>query len=361
MKKLFKITALAVAVALSMGITASAFSDMPDGEMGTAMQNAVDAHLIEGIDDNTIAPYANITRAQMATILVRAFSASAMSDTTFPDVASDAWYAQSVSKAVAMGAFEGDDDGNFNPENNITFQETYTVLSRMFGFEPYNVTYSSEDSIKSAYEYLNKNFGFTPYVAATTAPLTVLLGDCPDSVLDQFSDKGEIAGWAYNYAKYIVGNGGWQGIDGKLKPTDYVTRGEFALIMDSIVETYIDEPGEYKSLSDGLTMVRSGGVTIDGLNTDSNLIFTYGVDEKGCNVTNSNVNGVTLVLGGADPTPEADSNGKLQPNESYISIEGKYYDLRIMAPYILFNASGATIGFAKGVSNSIISLGFLGG
>ncbi len=336
MNKKFISTIAALALCMGVGVTASAFSDMPDGEMGAALQSAVDAGLMNGVTDDTIAPYDNITRAQMATIITRAFSATEKADTGFNDVSAGAWYADSVSKAVAMGAFEGDDDNNFNPENNITFQETYIVLSRVFGFEPYEIKYSDGS--------------------------TVLLGDCDATVLDAFGDKGEIASWAVNGAKYIVGNGGWTGIDGKLKPTAYITRGEFAILMDAVVETYIDQPGEYKNLPDGLTMVRCGGVTIDGLQTNSNLIITYGVDEKGCKVTNSTVNGVTLVLGGADKTPVEKTNSsgvtKMQPDESYVTIEGNYYDVRLNSPYVYLNASSATVKYFKGVENSLVSLSF---
>lgn len=322
------------AMSMCMGFSASAqFADMPEGDMGTALQNAVNAGLIQGVSETSIAPNDNITRAQMAAIIVRAFSAQAESDKSFGDVAADAWYAESVSKAVAMGAFAGDADGNFNPENNITFQETYIVLSRVFGFEPYK---TSSDK---------------------------LVGDCDANVLDKFSDKASISEWAVNGAKYVVGNGGWNGIDGKLKPTDYITRGEFAIIMDSLVTTYIDEPGTYDKLPDGLTMVRCGGVTIDGLKTDSNLIITYGVDENGCKVTNSEVKGTTLVLGGVDKTPKeqqiSGSDGtktKSLPDDVYVTIEGTFEDVRVNTPYVYLNASGAKISYYKGTEGSLVSL-----
>lgn len=333
MKKVLKVLlSMAASASLCMGSTAfAAFTDMPDGEMGTALQNAVDAGLMDGVTDTTIAPYDNITRAQMATIIARAFSAQENSDQTFNDVSSNAWYADSVSKAVAMGAFEGDDDNNFNPENNITFQETYIVLSRVFGFEPYELVYQSGERF--------------------------ILGDCDESVLDTFGDKNEIADWALDGTKYIVGNGGWQGIGGELKPTDYITRGEFAILMNSIVTTYIDEPGTYTDLPDGLTMVRCGGVTIDGLQTNHNLILTYGIDETGCKVVNSTVNGVTLVLGGVDKTPVWNENsGSYGPDESYISIEGNFYDVRVDTPFVFLNALNAQMSYYKGVKNSLVSI-----
>lgn len=327
----------AAAAAMCMGMSAFAqFEDMPEGKMGTAMQNAVDAGLINGVSETSIAPDAYITRAQMAAIITRAFSAEAKSEKGFADVASEAWYADAVSKAAAMGAFAGDADGNFNPENNITFQETYIVLSRVFGFEPYELS--------------NK-------------PGTYVSG-CEDNVLDSFPDKDQLASWAVNGAKYIVGNGGWTGIDGNLKPTDYITRGEFAIVMDELVETYIDEPGTYNALPDGLTMVRCGGVVIDGLKTDSNLIITYGVDEKGCEVKNSIVNGVTLVLGGVDKTPiETESKNassgatekKLLPDDCYVNISGEFYDVRVQTPYVMLSAGSSKIKYYKGETGTLFS------
>jgi hypothetical protein len=302
---------------------------MPTGEMGTALQHAVDAQLMNGVTDELIAPNDNITRAQMATIIARAFGATEKSTRQFNDVSSDAWYADSVAKAVKMGAFEGDDDNNFNPEKNITFQETYTVLSRMFGFEPYK---SSKG----------------------------MVSDCDESVLDAFSDKDQIASWAKDYTKYIVGNGGWTGIDSELKPTSSITRGEFAMVMDKIVAAYVDDQATADALKgnkpDGAVLIRKGGITLDGLETDHNLIITYGVDESGCTVTNSTVNGVTLVLGGADKTPQTSDSGKVLPDESYVTIEGSYYDVRVSAPYIYLNASSASIGYYKGTDGSLVSL-----
>ena len=331
MKKIKIISAIsAIIMTMSIGVCANAFSDMPGGEMGAALQNAVDAGLINGITDDTIAPYDNITRAQMATIITRAFGAVTKSGDIFPDVKDGAWYKDAVLKAAAMGAFEGDDNNNFNPENNITFQETYLVLSRVFGFD--------------AYEARNKS----------------IIGDCDIAVLDSFSDKDEIAQWAVNGAKYIVGNGGWTGIDGKLYPTKYITRGEFAILMDALVGVYIDEPGEYKNLGDELIMVRSGGVTIDGLKSNHNLIVTYAVDQRGFGITNSIVNGVTLILGGEDTTPQTltDAAGKIRtlPDDSHVFAHGKFYDVRVKAPYIYANLSQAIVEYYYGVSGTRVAL-----
>ena len=332
MKKTRIISFLTAAVmSVGMTVTAGAFSDMPDGEIGQAMQNAVDAGLINGVTDDIIAPNDNITRAQMAAIITRAFSCTEKSAAVFADVKDDAWYADAVSCSVHMGAFEGDDRNSFNPDNNITFQETYLVLSRVFGFEPYEVN-------------------------------GTMFKDCDISVLDAFVDKDQIVSWAVNGTKYIVGNGGWKGIDGKLKPTDYITRGEFALLMDSLVDVYIDKPGEYNNLEEGLIMVRCDGVKIDNLKSNKNLIVTYGVGEGGFEIKNSVINGVTLILGGKDLTPKeqqsSSGNTVKLPDNSYIKLEGNFYDVRVPVPYIFVNASNAKVKYYNGNPNSLVSLNF---
>lgn len=320
----------AFAVTMGMGMSVGAFSDMPDGEMGKALENAVSAGLINGITEDTIAPYDNITRAQMATIITRAFCATETGDTKFNDVAPDAWYATTVSQAAKMGAFQGDDNNNFNPENPITFQETYLVISRVFGFEPYTTKKGQQ------------------------------VGGSENSVLDAFGDKGEVASWATIGATSIVGKGGWTGIDGMLKPTAYITRGEFAILMDTIVDTYIDEPGTYSSLTDGLIMVRCGGVVIDGLNSNHNLVATYGVDEGGLEIKNSTINGVTFILGGIDKTPKESENPdgtkSLIADDTHIKLNGNFFDVRVNSAFVSVDASNAKIQYYKGVKDSLVSI-----
>ena len=130
-----KITKIIAAAALCGAMlctgSALAFEDMPSGTMGAALEAAVDNKLLNGYDDNTIKPYNNITRAEMAAIITRAMSIRHNSDTVFNDVSSGAWYADDVSKAVYMGAFEGDENNNFNPIANATREEVATIIYRL--------------------------------------------------------------------------------------------------------------------------------------------------------------------------------------------------------------------------------------
>lgn len=357
MNRRIKRAAAALMAVMLMGSTAFAeFTDMPGGETGEALKNAVNAGLMNGVTETEIEPDSYITRAQMATIIARAFGAMDAEDaafndvgnlsfgngytvnTAFNDISGDEWYATAVEKAVRMCAFQGDADNNFNPTNNITFQETYTVLSRVFNLTPRTVRYSDGR--------------------------VEILEDVPITVLDGFSDKSQVADWAVDYTAYIVGNGGWTGIDGKLMPTEYITRGQFALLMDKLVAEYIDEPGTYTESPDGLIMVRTGGVVLDGITTDRNIIATYGVDEKGFTLKNSTVNAALVLLGGADktPSPKSGSGGDYLADDIYTSLEGSYvYDLRILPPYIGVDASSAKkIEYTYGVKGSLVMFPTIG-
>ena len=64
------------------------FTDFPAGWSKAAMEAAVDNGLLNGFEDGAIKPQANLTRAEMAAIIARAFNAqtkaniSAFSDVT---------------------------------------------------------------------------------------------------------------------------------------------------------------------------------------------------------------------------------------------------------------------------------------
>lgn len=336
LKKITSAAAITAVIAAQTAVFAE-FTDMPSGEMGTALQHAVDNGLITGLDEHTIAPDAFITRAQMAAIITRAFGAVNEVEISFPDVAEDAWYRDSVKKAVAMSAFKGDENGNFNPENKITFQEAYTVLSRVFYLEPNTVTL--KDGSKTT------------------------LHNVDDSALNTFTDKDEVAGWAKLDVQSVVANGGWTGIDGMLKPTASMTRGEFALIMDKLVTTYIDKPGSYTELPDGLTVVRVGGVAIDGFKSSKNLILSYGVDKDGCIISNADIKGATIVLGGANPVEAKDSTtgeSKLVADTTaYVALAGRFADIISPVPYTVVNLAGAEWLNYYGVENTRVLIGDL--
>lgn len=243
MNKLVKKTIMFIAAAtaaVSVHITgfAAGFTDMPsDPVMKTALENAVSNGLLNGYETGEIKPDGKITRAEMSAIITRCFGATKTADISgFKDVPADAWYYDSLSKGVAMEAFKGD-GANLNPENNITFQETFTVISRIFDLQ-----------------------------------------DMDESSINGLADKDKIDDWAKEFVVKVFTGGYWgQGIT-ELRPNDYITRGEFAILMDRLVQLYVNEPGEYDSLEDVNVVIRTGGVTFNEVTNTKRIIVGDGAD-----------------------------------------------------------------------------------
>ena len=90
----------------------SGFVDFPQGWSKEAMTFAVNNGLINGKTPTTIEPGSNLTRAEMAAIINRAFGAKVADDvSSYTDVRRDAWYYNDIGKAVHMETFHGDGDG----------------------------------------------------------------------------------------------------------------------------------------------------------------------------------------------------------------------------------------------------------
>ncbi len=255
---------LAVVMLLSLVPVAFAdktadFLDFPTGWSKEAMTAAVNNGLLNGYDDGKIHPEANLTRAQFAAIITRAFGAETKADVSaYSDVLTDAWYYDAVAKAVKMGSLNGKSSTQMDPDASITRQEVFTAIARV-------LVLSSEDT----------------------------------SVLDKFNDKGEIASWAINYMAALTERGYVNGDpQGDVNPTDWISREEFAQVMHNAIRTYITEPGTYTKDLDGITVVRVGGVTLKGLKNTGDLVIGDGVGEGEIKIESVTIEKRLLARGG---------------------------------------------------------------
>ncbi|MGN1098537.1 MAG: S-layer homology domain-containing protein, partial [Clostridia bacterium] len=108
------------------------FSDVSEAtEMGKAVYALTDLGVINGYLDGTFKPANNITRAEFAKIMVTALNKYDYTATaTFTDVPSVEWYYSFVASAKQAGLINGYPDGSFAPNANITRAEVMTVIYR---------------------------------------------------------------------------------------------------------------------------------------------------------------------------------------------------------------------------------------
>ncbi len=108
----------------------SAFFDM-QGHWGEKYAKVLsDKKIINGYEDGSFKPENNVTRAEIAKMLVTGFSIGGTNAFAFTDVSADSWYASFVARASAAGIVTGY-DGKFNPDGNLTRQDAALMVFRV--------------------------------------------------------------------------------------------------------------------------------------------------------------------------------------------------------------------------------------
>ena len=119
--------------------TTSSFSDIKDGAWCCrAVSTLTNMGIIKGYTDGTFRPNADITRAELATIIAR-FAKLDVNTKTFSDITGH-WAQKSIELAAGNGWINGYEDGTFRPNNNITRAETFAMINRVLDRQTENVS-----------------------------------------------------------------------------------------------------------------------------------------------------------------------------------------------------------------------------
>ncbi|MDR1246513.1 MAG: S-layer homology domain-containing protein, partial [Clostridiales Family XIII bacterium] len=98
---------------------------------------------INGYPDGSVRPDGGVTRAEVASMLFRLLSYADKNDplaSEFTDVEEGKWYSQAVAYLAGMGILEGYNDGSFRPNAQITRAEFSAVISRFDASEGSDMT-----------------------------------------------------------------------------------------------------------------------------------------------------------------------------------------------------------------------------
>ncbi len=87
--------------------------------------------IIQGQSDTSFGPDNSITRAEFAALLVRSLGLKEdKSGTKFNDVTEDQWFAGAIGTAAKVGIVEGMEDGSFRPHANISREQMAVMIAR---------------------------------------------------------------------------------------------------------------------------------------------------------------------------------------------------------------------------------------
>ncbi|WP_339307120.1 S-layer homology domain-containing protein [Paenibacillus sp. FSL R5-0519] len=107
------------------------FTDVAQHWAETEVNDMGARMVIEGITDTTFEPNRGVTRAEFAAILVRGLGLKPVEQlSSFNDVSGSEWYADAVNAAASYGLIDGYEDGTFRPQAQITRQEAMVLIAR---------------------------------------------------------------------------------------------------------------------------------------------------------------------------------------------------------------------------------------
>ena len=258
------ILSIGMAIPASAASTPRKASDFSDFNASAWYAEAVTAAVADGLlygKSNTILdPDGNLTRAEMAAVINRAFGAYKTTDiSAYKDVSPNAWYYKDIQKAVWMGTYEGQSASSMAPDASITRQEIMTVVARAL--------------------YLD-------------------LDRFEKTDLSKFADYQQISDWALPYVRAMVGAGYIQGRDTGLAAQASITRAEFAQLFFNIVRQYITKSGSFNGNLDGNLLIRSENVTLKDSVINGDLILGNGVADGKITLSNVTITGRLVVWGG---------------------------------------------------------------
>ena len=139
-KILCMLLAVLMAVPAVFGSAATNFSDVKSSAVYyDAVMALSENDILMGYEDGSFGPNSNITRAEMAAIIVRMMgyendAKKIRGITDYYDVDSDHWASGYVNAATDLEIIHGDGDGYFRPEDNVLYEEAIKMVVEAAGY-----------------------------------------------------------------------------------------------------------------------------------------------------------------------------------------------------------------------------------
>ncbi len=174
------------------------FDDIADCTGKVEIEELAQRGIINGKTEESYEPYATMTRAEFATIVVNALGLPQKDGMEFEDVKADEWYAQFIKTACHYGIVKGVSQNEFNPKGTITLEEAATMIERA----------AKLGGIKTDIEVLEAK-----------------------EILDNFHDFDNISLWAIPSLGYCINDGILEDNASFVNPKKNVTREDIAVII----------------------------------------------------------------------------------------------------------------------------------
>lgn len=134
-----------------------------------------DNGIMNGVSATEFAPYSNLTRAMIVTILYRVEGEPLVPYTgAFADVEDDQWYTYGVEWAAINGIVNGYGEGKYGPNDAVTLEQLAAILNRYAEYKGYKIENGAAVTGNvSAWALSNVNWAFGNAILGEAADYTV--------------------------------------------------------------------------------------------------------------------------------------------------------------------------------------------
>lgn len=184
------------------GLFGQKYPDVPNGYWAAEDINRLtDQCVVVGYPDDLFKPNRNISRAEMASMVVKGYNLENTPMTQsgdFKDVSKNHWAYESINKGVSADMLAGHPDGKFHPESPITRTEALSILSK----------------------------GINCPMDACKA----------DEILGKYQDGSQVPSWAKEHVAKAIDNGALKDsyATNKIRPQDKATRAEVSSMLQNV-------------------------------------------------------------------------------------------------------------------------------
>lgn len=250
------------ALPLGAGLTPQASASWSQRYVDKMKEWGIMAGTGSGMAENRV-----ITRAELMTMLNRAYGFQRTGPIPFTDVPRSAWFYQDICIAYNEGIMSGTSSTKASPNQPVTREQALLLISNAMRLE------------------------------ASTGEVT------------EFTDGRSFSPWSAPYARSALLAGIISGRpDGSFGPKDGMTRGEAACVLYNALGTLINKPGDH-SLGGvfGRVTINTAHVTLRDTVIAGDLYLTGGVGLGDVCLDNVRVYGKIIVAGGGEAQLGADS------------------------------------------------------
>ncbi len=146
MFKAKKVTSFILSAVMMLGFTVSSFAAVSPDAQNSKYKEAIELLgaleiMVGDAESGNFRPDDTIKRSEFAKVAVTAMGMENVAEssdqpTKYPDVVENHWANGYINVATNQGIIIGDDEGDFRPDDTITYAEAVTVLVRLIGHTP---------------------------------------------------------------------------------------------------------------------------------------------------------------------------------------------------------------------------------